>query len=186
MFPNVLVCSLNGYPQHWATWRDTAYLVAKNAVAWTHGENNFVLYGGISRITGTRSTLTIPSIIGVRSKFILHKREVTLTRETLMARDRYICAYCGRFCRGNTGTIDHIVPISRGGKHTWNNVVCSCIRCNNYKDNNLLSETDLELIYLPYTPCYEEGLILKGRNILQDQMEFLLQFLPKHSRAKLN
>jgi 5-methylcytosine-specific restriction endonuclease McrA len=80
--------------------------------------------------------------------------------------------------------MDHIVPVSKGGQHSWTNVVCACKRCNNRKGNSLLKDTDMEMIYVPYTPNQEENLILRNRAILFDQMEYLSQFLPEHSRAR--
>jgi len=76
-------------------------------------------------------------------------------------------------------TCDHVHPVSKGGPHSWKNVVSSCKRCNNRKGSYILGkEIDMELIFVPYEPTYAETLILKNRNILVDQMEFLLHFVP--------
>lgn len=184
MFPNVLICTSDGHPQHWATWQDSAVLAAKECISWSYGENEYTLHGGISRMTGEQSTLVIPSIIGVKAKFSPRSRKVALCSNTLFGRDRHICAYCGRLCTGDKATMDHIIPSSKGGKHDWMNIVTACKSCNNHKGDKTLKQAEMELIYVPYEPTREEALILRNRNILGDQMQFLQQFLPSHSRIK--
>jgi hypothetical protein len=56
--------------------------------------------------------------------------------------------------------------------------------CNSRKDDMTLKEAGLELLYVPYVPDRAEALVLQNRNILADQMQFLKDFLPKHSRVK--
>jgi 5-methylcytosine-specific restriction endonuclease McrA len=77
---------------------------------------------------------------------------------------------------------DHIIPRSRGGKDIWTNVVTACKACNCHKDNMTPQEADMPLLYVPYEPSHAESLILKNRRVLADQMEFLLAFVPSHSR----
>ena len=64
------------------------------------------------------------------------------------------------------------------------NCVTACMSCNSRKNNKSLKEAGLELLYVPYIPDKAEGLVLQNRNILADQMQFLRDFLPKHSRVK--
>jgi 5-methylcytosine-specific restriction endonuclease McrA len=171
-------------PHRWSNWQDAVVLKHKSLVSWEMGEHEYELHGGTSRLTGEQSIITIPSIIGVKSKFSRRHKVPALTADNLMRRDLHICCFCGRFCRGESATMDHIVPVSKGGQHSWTNVVCACKRCNNRKGNSLLKDTDMEMIYVPYTPNQEENLILRNRAILFDQMEYLSQFLPEHSRAR--
>lgn len=184
MVPNILICSADGHPQRWSHWQDSVVLKYKNLIAWEYGSHSFTFHGGTSRMTGEQSNITIPSIIGVKSKFSRRHKTPALTAENLFRRDRYLCAYCGRHCKGDLATMDHIVPSSKGGQHSWMNIVCACRKCNSHKGDKLLKDTQLELLYVPYTPTPEEALILKNRNILADQMEFLLQFVPENSRAR--
>jgi len=68
-------------------------------------------------------SLVTPSVIRLRRYVrIPHRNRVPLTRAALMRRDNYKCAYCGRHAE----TIDHVMPRSRGGQHTWENCVASC------------------------------------------------------------
>jgi 5-methylcytosine-specific restriction endonuclease McrA len=65
-----------------------------------------------------------------------------------MRRDNYKCAYCGRHAE----TIDHIIPRSRGGQHTWENCTASCQICNHRKADRLLEELGWELLNKPVVP----------------------------------
>jgi hypothetical protein len=66
----------------------------------------------------------------------------------------------------------------------WTNVVTCCERCNQRKGDRTPEEAGMQLLYVPYAPSWAEHLILKNRNILADQMEFLLAFIPATSRIK--
>ena len=104
--------------------------------------------------TGTllRSTslvLTMPSVIRLRRYVrVPHRSRVPLTRGALMRRDNYLCAYCGH----RAETIDHVVPRSRGGMHSWENCVASCMRCNHSKGDRLVEELGWTLRCLPVAP----------------------------------
>jgi 5-methylcytosine-specific restriction endonuclease McrA len=106
-----------------------------------------------------------------------------LTNNTLFARDRHVCAYCGNhFVSSKDLSRDHIVPRYRGGEDTWMNVVTACFNCNQKKGCKSLKESGMELRYVPYEPNHYEALILRNRNILGCQMEYLISGVPKHSR----
>jgi hypothetical protein len=63
------------------------------------------------------------------------------------------------------------------------NVVTSCKICNSKKGSKTLKDSKMELLYLPYVPTHYENMILKNRNILEDQMEYLMSGVPKNSRV---
>jgi 5-methylcytosine-specific restriction endonuclease McrA len=73
-----------------------------------------------------------------------------ISRRALFARDGWRCSYCGT----STGrlTLDHVVPRSRGGESTWENVVTACAPCNHKKGDRTLGESGLELRHLPKAP----------------------------------
>ena len=94
-------------------------------------------------------TLETPSVIRLcRYVRIPHRNRVPLTRAALMRRDNYKCAYCGRHAE----TIDHVIPRSRGGQHTWENCVASCTICNHRKADRLLDELGWTLPVAPAVP----------------------------------
>lgn len=82
-------------------------------------------------------SVAIPSVIRLRTYVrVPYRARVPMTRAALMQRDRYRCGYCG----GKAETIDHVIPRSRGGEHSWENCVASCAPCNHRKADKLLSE----------------------------------------------
>lgn len=180
----VLALDLSGLPRTWVS-HDTAITYhAKNLVAWSLG-NVIARYRGGYKNDGSQSYLETPSIIAVRGHgfdFTKHNK-VVLTNKTLFARDRFICAYCGaRLPNHNLLSRDHIAPKYHGGRDEWMNVVTACLPCNQNKGHKTLKESRMELLYVPYEPNHFENLILQNRNILADQMEYLLSGVPKHSR----
>ncbi len=81
--------------------------------------------------------LQVPSVIRLRTYVrVPYRARIPMTRSALMHRDRFRCAYCG----GKAETIDHVVPRSRGGGHSWENCVACCAPCNHRKADKLLSE----------------------------------------------
>jgi 5-methylcytosine-specific restriction endonuclease McrA len=66
----------------------------------------------------------------------------------VFARDHWTCQYCG----APAENLDHVVPKSRGGTHTWDNVVAACRRCNSKKENRFIDEAGLQLARLPLAP----------------------------------
>ena len=182
--PLVLTLDSAGIPQRWSTWEEGVCYKVKDLIAWSLGDET-IYRGGNSRLTGEQSTVSVPSIVAIRSLGRTKNRSVPLTNRNLFGRDRHICCYCGSHVRDHDATRDHIVPVSKGGPNTWMNVVTACKPCNNYKDDKSVEKAGLTLLYAPYIPDRAEALILANRNILADQMEFLTAHLPKHSRARL-
>lgn len=79
-------------------------------------------------------------------------KELKLTRNNVFERDRCTCQYCGQVFPDEDLNLDHVIPRDRGGKTTWENIVCSCISCNSHKANRLPHEAGLRLIRRPVRP----------------------------------
>lgn len=77
-----------------------------------------------------------------------YQARIGLNRRSVFARDGHRCQYCGSAAEN----IDHVVPRSRGGTHTWENVVAACRSCNNRKQDLFLHETPLSLTRAPVAP----------------------------------
>jgi HNH endonuclease len=183
--PLILSLDSHGVPHRWISWQQACFYYAKNLVAWSVGERTFTFYGGISRATGQRSTITAASIIAVKGKALAVRgfdQVPPLNNRELFRRDRHLCAYCGGVFSFFRLTRDHITPLSRGGRDGWMNVVTACRQCNGQKRNRLPQEAGMELLYAPYVPNKAEYLILSNRRIYADQMEFLRQHVSAHSR----
>ncbi|HEY9397621.1 MAG TPA: HNH endonuclease [Burkholderiales bacterium] len=184
--PLILTLDYHGVPHRWVTWQQACFYYAKNLVAWTLGDVAFTVYGGVSRMTGERSSISGHSIIAIKGKAMAIRafnQIPPLNNRELFRRDRHLCAYCG----GEFGflrlTRDHIRPVSRGGRDTWMNVVTACRHCNGLKRNRTPEEAGVQLVYAPYVPNKAEYLILTNRKILVDQMEFLVQHVAANSRV---
>jgi 5-methylcytosine-specific restriction endonuclease McrA len=181
---DVLQLDVSGRPQAWISAKEAAILYACDSIAWTLGDTCAVLRGGIQRVSGRQSRIEVHPIIAVRGA-IPHRawrQAPALTNAKLFARDRYLCAYCGGLFPADDLTREHIVPTSRGGIDTWMNCITACRGCNGRKGSRLPDEANMELLYLPYVPNLHEDMILRGRRILVDQMEFLLASVPRYSR----
>ena len=88
-------------------------------------------------------------------------------------RDHNRCQYCGRKFPSSELSLDHVVPISRGGKSTWENVVCACLPCNVRKGNKLLSECGIQLKRPPVRPRWHPLHRLQGRTYPEIWKNFL-------------
>lgn len=183
---SALILSLNhmGQPNAWLKWQDAITLKYKGMISWEYGDKDFLFRGGRSRMTGEQSQMEISSIIAIKSKFKFKPRPVSLTNKNLFRRDLHVCGYCAKTFSEAKLTKDHIVPVSKGGLTTWTNCVTACASCNARKEDKSLEQAGMELVYVPYVPDRAEGLILQNRSILADQMDFLRDFLPKHSRLR--
>lgn len=185
MLTSVLKLDSAGNPLDWISLEKAAYYVAKDLVLWEFGDSKRVLHGGNNAL-GEQSIMTLPSIMAVKGKSRPWTREMTvpLEAERVFRRDRYMCAYCGQVFKPNQLEMEHVHPESRGGKTTWTNIVSADRYCNARKANKTPEEARMPLLYIPYVPNMHEGLLLKGRRVMADQMEYLLAGVPKHSRLR--
>jgi hypothetical protein len=83
-----------------------------------------------------------PSIIRVNKWINVNNNGVPLSRENIYKRDEFCCVYCGYYGgkAGKNLTLDHVFPRSKGGEHTWENVVTACKNCNSEKADLLIEE----------------------------------------------
>ncbi|MFT4604993.1 MAG: 5-methylcytosine-specific restriction endonuclease McrA [Rhodothermales bacterium] len=92
-----------------------------------------------------------PSVVRLRAYVSIPYKRITLTRKNVLQRDRHRCQYCGDKERL---TIDHLIPKSRGGRDTWENLVTACVPCNNRKGSRTPDEARLKLHRQPFRPSY--------------------------------
>ena len=180
----LLSLDAHGRVLDWINWQDATCLYARDAVAWTLGEPCLRVHGGTSRMTGEQSIIELHPIVASRG----HARAQalsptpTLTNTALFARDAQLCLYCGHEFSRPSLTRDHVLPLSKGGRDIWENVVTACFHCNSRKSNRTPQQANMPLLAVPYRPSWIEHLILSNRNILADQMAFLKAHLPKRSK----
>lgn len=93
----------------------------------------------------------VPAVIILRD-FLKRGRRPRFSKINVHLRDQYTCQYCyGKFSRNNL-TLDHVIPLSKGGKTEWTNIVTACNTCNSRKSNR----TDIKPKNKPYAPGYYE------------------------------
>lgn len=183
MEPLILTLEQSGLPQAWVCIEEAITYHAKGMVVWSAGERVCEYRGGIQR-DGRRSRIETQSILALRGiSGAAHRPAVpALSNGLLFARDRQVCAYCARRYGMHDLSCDHVIPVSKGGKHTWTNVVTACRGCNTRKADRSPEQAHMPLAYVPYTPNRHEHFILRNRHILADQMAFLLAGVPRTSR----
>lgn len=187
---HILALNAAFLPSDWISQEEAVKYYAEDQVIGELGESRFVFNGGTGR-AGTRSVITVNSIIAVsgrvipfdnRARFNLPKRG----NRMLFLRDRCICAYCATAFPPTELEREHVIPRNGGhrGRDTWENVVTACRDCNARKGCRTPEKANMPLMYLPYSPSPYEHMIMRGRNIMSDQMEFLLSSVPKGSRLR--
>lgn len=136
------------------------------------GKAEIIKHNIISPIITELKKYKRPTIIRLLKYVSIPFRKVTLNRGNIFRRDRYKCLYCGETNK-NKLTIDHVIPKSKGGKNTWQNLVTCCQSCNIKKDDKLPHETPLKLKQLPYKPSYIQFI----KNINSEQTKDWATFL---------
>lgn len=99
-----------------------------------------------------RTVIRLPRVILLTWFDKLPSKELKLTRGNVFARDKNVCQYCARRWPTEELNLDHVIPRDRGGKTTWENIVCSCIKCNSRKANRLPHEAQMRLVRKPVRP----------------------------------
>ncbi|UXX78871.1 HNH endonuclease [Reichenbachiella carrageenanivorans] len=104
-----------------------------------------------SKLRTVSKAYPLPAVIKVKNYVHVPYRGVVLTRQNIFKRDQGRCQYCGV---DRDLTLDHLIPRSKGGKSTWNNLVTACKTCNAKKGNYSLAEAGLVLKRPPFKPSY--------------------------------
>ena len=183
----ILRLNTAGQPVEWLTWQEAVCLYSRALVRWSLGDIIYRIHGGYNRWLEDRTTVELPSIIACGGKrLFVQRNNPALTNASLFARDNHQCMYCGSHSLRKSLTRDHIVPKSKGGIDDWMNVVAACRRCNQFKGDYLLEETNMSLIALPYRPNAAEYLALvNSQRILPDQADYLSSQFSKNCRWQI-
>jgi hypothetical protein len=132
-----------------ASYEPLCVVSLRRAVVLVLKDKAEVVTRGASELRSERAVMAVPSVIRLRQFVrVPHRSRVPLSRRAVFARDDHRCQYCHRPAEN----IDHVVPRSRGGTHTWDNVVASCRACNSRKEDRLLGESGFRLQRPPRAP----------------------------------
>lgn len=94
-------------------------------------------------------SVQVPSVIRLLSYRHIPQQTRALSRKNILLRDRNTCQFCGRIFPAAELTLDHVVPRSRGGHSSWENLVACCYQCNNRKGDRTPEEAGLRLVKRP-------------------------------------
>ena len=108
--------------------------------------------GELETVHTPSRVIRLPRVILLTFFDKLPCKELKLTRNNVFERDRNACQYCGRALPREELNLDHVIPRQYGGKTTWENIVCSCIKCNTRKANRLPHEAAMRLVRKPVRP----------------------------------
>ena len=172
---NVLVLNLNYEPLNICSFRRALGLIFldKATVLETNGQ----------LLRSERVCMHMPSVVRLNYLVKRPRPELRISRRSVLARDNFTCQYCGR--QANPLTIDHVVPRVNGGSHSWENLVCSCIQCNNTKGNRTPSQAGLALIRTPRRPRFVPHISYSAfaRAVKVDEwQQYLEPFAPRLDR----
>ena len=141
MHAPVLVLNASYEPINVCAARRAIVLVLKG-VAMTEEENGHFLHAA-------RLAMRVPSVIRLLEYRRIPHQTRALSRKNILLRDRNTCQYCGTVLAAAELTLDHVIPRSRGGSSTWENLVACCHPCNNRKGNRTPEEAGMKLARLP-------------------------------------
>ena len=134
-----------------ATYEPINVCTVRRAVVLLLKEKAELLERGSWELHSESATLARPVVIRLVSYVNVprdaHRRKIT--RRAVFARDSWTCQYCGS--RSNL-TVDHVIPRSKGGTSSWENIVASCAPCNRRKGNALPRQAGMRLLKQPRTP----------------------------------
>jgi 5-methylcytosine-specific restriction endonuclease McrA len=118
-------------------------------------------------VRSASSEHALPAVLRLYRYVPVRQRVPALTRELLLVRDRFACQYCGAEPGASKLTLDHVVPRSRGGVRSWQNIVAACAKCNRSKGSRTPDEAGMRLSCAPRVP---EGLVGANAMVQVDRM----------------
>ena len=122
----------------------------RRAVVLVMQEKAEIIENGLGTIHAVTCSLPIPSVVRLYSLVKRPRFQRKLTRFEIFNRDKSTCQYCRQQTKDLT--LDHVTPRSRGGKHSWENVVSCCFSCNRHKAGRTPAEAGMKLLRQPTTP----------------------------------
>ena len=155
---DTLVLSSAYQPMHHVRWQDAISM-------WFAGRVEIVSVYEDRFIKTVDDILNVPSIVrfvGNVLKRFQFNRVVKFSRDNVFLRDEGKCQYCSKQLTKQNFTLDHIVPVSQGGKKVWQNIVTCCIACNQRKGNKSVKQAGMKLQKNPIIP---KELIIGRENI---------------------
>ena len=153
-----------------ATFEPLGIVSSRRAVLLVLGTKAELLHTTDRVFRAERVTVPEPSVVRlVRYVHIPRQYRVAVNRRTVFARDGSRCQYCG----APAENLDHVIPRSKGGPHTWENVVAACRRCNTRKEDRLPHEAGMALRRTPIAPHHRVQLLALCGGASEDWRTYL-------------
>lgn len=153
-----------------ATYEPLSVVTGRRAAVLVLNERADLVHESGDVLRSARLEVPVPSVIRLRSFVrVPYPRRNAITRRGVFARDGNRCQYCG----GRAESIDHVKPRSRGGGHSWDNVVAACRACNTRKRDRFLSETTMRLASVPRAPSRTGWVAVAVGRVPESWLEYL-------------
>jgi 5-methylcytosine-specific restriction endonuclease McrA len=153
-----------------ASFEPLCVVPARRAVVLVLKEKAEIVHRNGAEFRSERRTVPVPAVIRlVHFVRVPFRATAPLSRRAVFARDGHRCQYCA----GSAENLDHVLPRSRGGPHTWENVVASCRACNARKEDRLPGECGMTLRRTPVAPHATRSLIVSAGPIDPTWHEYL-------------
>jgi 5-methylcytosine-specific restriction endonuclease McrA len=154
-----------------ATYEPLSIISVQRAIVLLLKEKAELIEAAEERLHASRMSLPVPLVIRL-VYYVRIPRQVTLspTRYTVLLRDNFTCQYCGSAPGRVNLTLDHILPRSRGGQTSWDNVVAACKPCNVRKGDRTPEEAAMVLRKRPGRPHYLAFVLLAQAGMSQTVM----------------
>lgn len=139
----------------------------KAMILWFQGKVEVLEFHTVT-VSSPSQTFKLPAVIRlkqyIRPYFSL---TVRLSRQNIFLRDSHTCQYCYQKFSEKRLTVDHVIPLSKGGRHEWTNVVAACTTCNNRKGDKSPEKANLRLMNRPEKPRWlpNRDLDLEGNRL---------------------
>ena len=156
---------LSYYPLSLWSWQDAIKAVFLDRVNIVSNYDRFV--------RSPTFEMQLPSVVSLKT-YIKPSRHPAFTRFNVFLRDRFTCQYCGQ---RDDLTFDHVVPRSKGGMTTWENVVAACSPCNLRKSDRLCSDANMHPAMKPFQPSindlHRNGRLFPPNYLHESWMDYL-------------
>ena len=145
-----------------ATYEPLCVVSSRRAIVLVLADKAVSVHSAPEEVHAETVVLPVPVVVRLtRYVRVPYPAQVPLSRRAVFHRDASTCVYCG----SSATSIDHVVPRSRGGTHTWDNVVAACRRCNHTKADRSLAELGWKLPHPPRTPSGAAWRLLGARSV---------------------
>lgn len=172
-YPSVLMLNSSFLPLAVVTWSKALALIWQGKAVSVHDTEVIV--------RSPSQEFFVPSVIQMKTSEFFSRSRVRLCKTTVLQRDDFTCQYCYKKFHPKKLNLDHVLPVSRGGKKSWTNIVTSCIPCNTRKANRTPKEAGLELFQKPEPPFWTvfDHVLSKARGRVPEEWTLFVPQLKK-------